>query len=186
MLAELEELYCRCSSKAAVVAVRLSEERRKTKAQFTAQRNQYIHLLNQHSPEHGGGGGGGGAPELATDWAAALFVFEFWFEEELALESEVEDMFCVSESFLLLEAASTNRLWHWGHATLVVLGDLSSLWVSSCCSIKVARWISVSADSQITSLIGSFGSILSKCWRILRKCTDCGVSDTYRKNDGSH
>lgn len=142
----------------------------------------FFHIFQESNdlPEHGGGGGGGGAAFIGevTTPDGRLF-FAFWFTELLLLlASDVEDMFGVKESFRLFETAS-NRLWHWEHATLVVLGDLNNLWVSSCFSISVARWTSVSADSQIVSLIGSFESILSKCCRILRKWTACGVSDTW-------
>lgn len=43
----------------------------------------------------------------------------------------------------------------------------------------MARCTSVSAQSHIISLIASFGSIRSKCWRMLRNGISCGVSATY-------
>lgn len=50
---------------------------------------------------------------------------------------------------------------------------------SSRFSSNVARCTSVSAQSHIISLIASFGSIRSKCWRMLKNGISCGVSATY-------
>lgn len=56
----------------------------------------------------------------------------------------------------------------WGHANFWTLGARKSRVESSRFSSNVARWTSVSVVSQIMSLIGSFGSIRSRCCRILR------------------
>lgn len=54
---------------------------------------------------------------------------------------------------------------------------------SSRFSSNVARCTSVSAQSHIISLIASFGSIRSKCWRMLKNGISCGVSATYNRNE---
>lgn len=62
------------------------------------------------------------------------------------------------------------------------LGVRSKRVESSRFSNNVARCTSVSAQSHIMSLIASFGSIRSKCWRILKNGISCGVSATYNNN----
>ena len=49
------------------------------------------------------------------------------------------------------------------------LGARRSLSLSALFSIRVARCTRVSAVSQMMSDTGSFGSILSRCWRMERK-----------------
>lgn len=65
-----------------------------------------------------------------------------------------------------------------GHVNFWMLGVRSSRVESSRFSRSVARWTSVSAVSHMMSLIASFGSMRSRCCRMLRKGYSCGVSAT--------
>lgn len=80
----------------------------------------------------------------------------------------------LKDCFLLSE-----RCWQWQKNFDWPLGALNNLMASSLCSRSVARCIKRSAVSHIISLIGSLGSILSRCCRIRRNGTSWGVSATY-------
>lgn len=67
-----------------------------------------------------------------------------------------------------------------GQVNFWMLGVRNSRVESSRFSSNVARCTSVSAVSQMISLIASLGSIRSKCCKILRNGISCGVSATYR------
>jgi len=58
------------------------------------------------------------------------------------------------------------------------LGARSSFALSALLSMRVARCTRVSAVSQMMSLTGSLGSILSRCCRMERKGISWGVSCT--------
>ena len=66
----------------------------------------------------------------------------------------------------------------WGHVNFWTLLARNSRTESSRFSSKVARCTRVSAVSQITSLMASFGSMRSKCCNMLRNGMPCGVSAT--------
>lgn len=66
----------------------------------------------------------------------------------------------------------------WGHVNFCTLGARSKRVESSRFSSSVARCTSVSVVSQIMSLMASFGSMRSKCCKILRNGISCGVSAT--------
>lgn len=66
------------------------------------------------------------------------------------------------------------------HVNFCTLGVRSKRVESSRFSSNVARCTSVSAVSQIMSLIASFESIRSKCCRMLKNGISCGVSATLK------
>lgn len=66
-----------------------------------------------------------------------------------------------------------------GQVNFWMLGVRNSRVESSRFSSNVARCTNVSAVSQMISLIGSLGSMRSKCCKILRNGISCGVSATY-------
>lgn len=68
----------------------------------------------------------------------------------------------------------------WGQVNFWMLGVRNRRVESSRFSSNVARCTSVSAVSQMISLIASLGSIRSKCCKILRNGISCGVSATCR------
>lgn len=71
----------------------------------------------------------------------------------------------------------------WGQVNFWMLGVRNKRVESSRFSSNVARCTSVSAVSQMISLIASLGSIRSKCCKILRNGISCGVSATCRKKN---
>lgn len=104
----------------------------------------------------GGGGGGGGDLGEASDGT---------FPAD-----------CASDCLRLGLVLSPRQ---WGHVNFCTLGARSKRVESSRFSSNVARCTSVSVVSQMISLIGSFGSIRSKCCKMLRNGISCGVSATW-------
>lgn len=106
------------------------------------------------------GGTGGGGGEVALDNVRPFIVTGpsdcFRFGLEMSLRQYEQVNFCT-------------------------LGVRNRRVESSRFSSNVARCTSVSAQSHIISLIASFGSIRSKCWRMLRNGISCGVSATYNE-----
>lgn len=123
-------------------------------------------------PAGGGGGamgtfpnGNGGAAGIAPGWDCGVV--------------SVKDVrLCGNDNFRFGLAMSIRQC---GHENFCTLGALSSLVESSRFSSSVARWTSVSAVSQMMSLIASFGSMLNKCCKIFRNGISCGVSATCDK-----
>lgn len=118
-------------------------------------------LLGSEPPLHccdDGTGGGGGEVGVELDNVRPFIVTGpsdcFRFGLEMSLRQYEQVNFCT-------------------------LGVRSRRVESSRFSSNVARCTSVSAQSHIISLIASFGSIRSKCWRMLRNGISCGVSATY-------
>jgi len=91
---------------------------------------------------------------------------------------QVQQVFWVSKLCFLYSALSPPSMLFSLCRDLCWLGARNNLSESAFDSIRVARWTNVSAVSHIMSLTGSFGSILSRCWRIERNGISCGVSCT--------
>lgn len=82
----------------------------------------------------------------------------------------------LKDCFLL--GLDSERCWQWQKNLDWALGARNNLAASSRFSSNVARCTKRSAVSQIISLIASFESIRSKCWRMLKNGISWGVSAT--------
>lgn len=120
----------------------------------------------------GGGGGGGGAGAPGMDGGVGM-----WFVLLLVLFGP--GVWGPTDG---LRVGLVISLRQWGQANFCMLGERSKRTEASLSSSSVARCTSVSAVSQMMSLIGSFGSICSRCCSMLRNGISCGVPATCAGN----
>lgn len=129
-------------------------------------------------PGRGGGGGGGGVGPTGIDDNICPGDNGAWPPGVQGVNGPPAND-CLRPVALALMSPR-----QWGHVNFCTLFARNSRIESSRFSSKVARCTSVSAVSQITSLIASFESMRSKCCNMLRNGMPCGVSATCVVDEG--